>query len=46
MGERLPQLFDDYAGGFQGFHSDFAAFFRDPRRFTYTALIMCQGCRP
>lgn len=40
---RAPQLFADYPAGFAGFRADFIAFFRDPRRFTYTPLIMCQG---
>ena len=43
---RAPQLFDDYPEGFAGFRRDFIDFFRDPRRFTYTPLMMCQGRKP
>ncbi|MEA2101052.1 MAG: class I SAM-dependent methyltransferase [Thermodesulfobacteriota bacterium] len=41
-----PDLFDPYPGGYEAFLSDFKTFARDPRRFTYTPLIMCQGKRP
>ncbi len=39
-------LFDAYPGGAAAFREDFARFFRDPRRFTYTPLIMCKGKKP
>ena len=35
--------FSEYENGFQGFHSEFQAFFHDPRRFTYTPIISCRG---
>jgi ubiquinone/menaquinone biosynthesis C-methylase UbiE len=38
--------FDSYPGGFEGFRQDFATFFKDPRRFTYTPLIICKGHKP
>ena len=43
---KAPDLFDGYNGGYEGFFSDFKEFFRDPRRFTYTPLIVCIGKRP
>ncbi len=36
----------DYPGGYRGFFSDFDAFFNDPRRFTYTPMILCKGRKP
>ncbi|PKN34487.1 MAG: methyltransferase type 11 [Deltaproteobacteria bacterium HGW-Deltaproteobacteria-19] len=38
--------FNAYPGGFEGFFSDFNEFFNDPRRFTYTPLILCKGRKP
>lgn len=43
---RLADLFETYPGGYQGFFMDFRKFFHDPRRFTYTPLIMCKGRKP
>lgn len=40
---RLKDIFDGYPGGYEGFVRAFESFFRDPRRFTYTALIICKG---
>ena len=39
-------LFEDYPGGRSGFFEDFKTFFLDPRRFTYTPLILCKGMKP
>ncbi len=44
--DRLKPLFDGYPRGVEGFKEDFRKFFNDPRRFTYTPLIMCKGMRP
>jgi SAM-dependent methyltransferase len=41
-----PELFNTYPGGSKKFLSDFRAFFRDPRRFTYSPLILCRGKKP
>lgn len=38
--------FRDYAGGYPEFYQEFLDFFTDPRRFTYTPLIACRGCKP
>lgn len=40
---RIPDLFGEYRGGYAGFLQDFGKFFHDPRRFTYTPLILCKG---
>jgi ubiquinone/menaquinone biosynthesis C-methylase UbiE len=46
MDSRLRDFFDCYPGGYEAFFSDFKKFFLDPRRFTYTPLILCKGRRP
>lgn len=38
--------FSEYDGGFEEFYAEFAAFFRNPRRFTYTPIICCKGKKP
>ncbi|MCE5262779.1 MAG: class I SAM-dependent methyltransferase, partial [Deltaproteobacteria bacterium] len=43
---RLADLFDAYPGGYAAFLTDFRNYFHDPRRFTYTPLIMVKGSRP
>ena len=43
---KMKELFEDYPGGRDGFLFDFDRFFSDPRRFTYTPLIMCKGMKP
>ncbi|MBA4396110.1 MAG: methyltransferase type 11 [Syntrophus sp. (in: bacteria)] len=40
---RFDDLFNDYPGGHEAFIADFRKFFLDPRRFTYTPLILCKG---
>ena len=40
---RFDDLFSGYPGGYQAFFADFRKFFLDPRRFTYTPLILCKG---
>ena len=39
-------LFKEYPGGHDAFFADFTEFFLDPRRFTYTPLILCKGKKP
>jgi ubiquinone/menaquinone biosynthesis C-methylase UbiE len=43
---RAPENFANYPRGWEGFFSDFLDFFHDPRRFTYTPLILCKGMKP
>lgn len=38
--------FEEYAGDHAAFFVEFEAFFRSPRRFSYTPLILCRGQRP
>jgi len=33
-------------GGYDRFHRDFVRYLNDPRRFTYTPLLLCKGRRP
>jgi SAM-dependent methyltransferase len=44
--KRFEDLFIDYPGGSQAFIDGFREFLIDPRRFTYTPLIMCKGLKP
>ena len=44
--DKLRTLFAGYPGGPEAFKVDFKKFFLDPRRFTYTPLIMCKGRKP
>jgi SAM-dependent methyltransferase len=39
-------IFETYPGGYNNFFDDFIAFFHDPRRFTYTPLMICKGKKP
>ncbi len=43
---KAPELFEKYDGGYAKFVDDFKAFFRDPRRFTYTPMMICKGKKP
>ncbi|KKL53603.1 hypothetical protein LCGC14_2273800 [marine sediment metagenome] len=43
---QIEMLFKNYPGGREAFFSDFKKFFLDPRRFTYTPLILCKGMKP
>jgi hypothetical protein len=38
--------FPEYPGGYGEFMAEFQGFFSDPRRFSYTPLILCKGRRP
>ena len=43
---KTKELFKSYPGGHDAFFADFTEFFLDPRRFTYTPLILCKGMKP
>ena len=43
---KAKKLFQDYPGGYDAFLPDFKAFFNDPRRFTYTPIMICRGKKP
>jgi SAM-dependent methyltransferase len=44
--EKAPEIFKTYPGGGKQFMADFKKFFREPRRFTYSPLILCKGRKP
>lgn len=46
VSKKTPKVFEGYPGGHIQFFEDFSAFFHDPRRFTYTPLILCRGMKP
>ena len=43
--KRFEDIFSEYPGGCVAFIDDFKGFLTDPRRFTYTPLIMCKGMK-
>lgn len=43
---KLADVFDDYPGGSGAFFEECERFLHDPRRFTYTSLILCKGRKP
>ena len=44
--KKTEDLFYEYPGGNMGFFADYRDFFIDPRRFTYTPVIICKGFKP
>lgn len=48
--EIIPQKmkfdFAEYPGGFNEFYHEAEAFLSDPRRFTYTPMVLCRGRKP
>ncbi len=44
--KRAGYHFSEYAGGYDEFVEEYQTFFSDPRRFTYTPLILCRGTKP
>lgn len=44
--QKAPDILKEYPGGSEKLLSDFKTFFRDPRRFTYSPLILCKGRKP
>jgi SAM-dependent methyltransferase len=42
----LGHAFESYPGGHDSFVREFKDFFLNPRRFTYTPLILCKGQKP
>ena len=43
---RSGYSFVAYPGGFDEFKEEFHSFFSDPRRFTYSPIILCRGYKP
>lgn len=44
--KKIGFKFEEYEGGYEEFVKEFEAFFSNPRRFTYTPLILCRGRKP
>jgi SAM-dependent methyltransferase len=44
--QKAPHIFEAYSGGSKKFLNDLKMFLRDPRRFTYSPLILCKGRKP
>ena len=44
--KKIGFQFEEYEGGYEEFQKEFEEFFRNPRRFTYTPLILCRGSKP
>lgn len=44
--KKIDFSFEEYEGGYEEFQKEFEGFFRNPRRFTYTPLILCRGRKP
>jgi ubiquinone/menaquinone biosynthesis C-methylase UbiE len=45
-GKNSGYQFNEYEGGYEGFFEEFKSFFHDFRRFSYTPIICCRGCKP
>lgn len=45
-GKKSGYRFEEYQGGYDEFFQEFKKTFADPRRFTYTPVIICKGNRP
>lgn len=43
---KAEKLINSYPGGYRQFSDDFEIYFNNPRRFTYTPLLLCKGIRP
>jgi SAM-dependent methyltransferase len=43
---KLGFTFELYPGGHPEFVAEFQSFFSDPRRFTYSPLVLCRGRKP
>ena len=46
VARQCSDLFCQYPGGREGFFEDFSEYFHDPRRFTYTPLMVAKGRKP
>jgi len=44
--KKAEKLINSYPGGYQQFSNDLNKYLVDPRRFTYTPLILCKGVKP
>lgn len=46
ISKKIDFDFSEYEEGYQGFLKEFKEFFANPRRFTYTPIILCRGKKP
>jgi len=46
ISKKVEDVFSEYPGGCQAFLKSYYSFFQNPRRFTYTPLIICRGSKP
>lgn len=46
LSKKIHYQFEEYEGGYEEFLVEFERFFTDPRRFTYTPVILCKGRKP
>jgi len=44
--QRIGYPFPEYPGGYEEFREEFDRFFEDPRRFTYSPLVIAVGRKP
>jgi len=44
--KRAGELVSSYPGGYKQFYIDLEKYIIDPRRFTYTPLVLCKGTKP
>ena len=44
--KKLDIKFEEYSGGYEEFFKEAESFLKNPRRFTYTPLIICRGEKP
>ena len=43
---KAESIIESYPGGYKQFKADFIKYLADPRRFTYTPLLLCKGQNP
>jgi ubiquinone/menaquinone biosynthesis C-methylase UbiE len=46
ISKKVNYQYKEYKGGYEEFLDEFNRFFTDPRRFTYTPVILCRGIKP
>lgn len=44
--QKIGYEFLDYPGGYEEFLEEFKGFFHNPRRFTYSPIVLCRGIKP
>lgn len=44
--KKIGYGFAEYPGGYEEFLEEFKSFFYNPRRFTYSPIVLCKGVKP